>query len=81
MSQTYEAKCALARVHSRVSGRCLNSAPLAAAPLAASPPPSPPPGCALGGGCEDLFDMSLPFDYRVAAFEQFTNGTREPIRL
>ena len=23
-------------------------------------------------------DMSLPFDYRVAAFEQFTNGTREP---
>jgi hypothetical protein len=25
-----------------------------------------------------LFDMSLPFDYRVAAFEQFTNGTREP---
>ena len=27
-----------------------------------------------------LFDMSLPFDYRVAAFEQFTNGTREPSR-
>ena len=27
-----------------------------------------------------LFDMSLPLDYRVAAFEQFTNGTREPSR-
>ena len=27
-----------------------------------------------------LFDMSLPFYYRVAAFEQFTNGTREPSR-
>jgi hypothetical protein len=27
-----------------------------------------------------LFDISLPFDYRVAAFEQFTNGTREPSR-
>ena len=25
-----------------------------------------------------LLDMSLPFDDRVAAFEQFTNGTREP---
>ena len=27
-----------------------------------------------------LFDMSLPFYYRVAACEQFTNGTREPSR-
>ena len=27
-----------------------------------------------------LLDMSLPFDDRVAAFEQFTNGTREPSR-
>ena len=27
-----------------------------------------------------LFDMSLPLDYRVAAFEQFTNDTREPSR-
>ena len=25
-----------------------------------------------------LFDISLPFDYRVAAFEHLTNGTREP---
>ena len=27
-----------------------------------------------------LLDMSLPLYYRVAAFEQFTNGTREPSR-
>ena len=27
-----------------------------------------------------LIDMSLPFDYRVAAFEQVTNGTRKPSR-
>jgi hypothetical protein len=27
-----------------------------------------------------LIAMSLPFDYRVATFEQFNNGTREPFR-
>ena len=75
MSQTYEAKSARSLAFTRV---CLDDVSI---PPPSPPPPSPPPGCALGGGCEDLFDMSLPFDYRVAAFEQFTNGTREPIRL